>query len=452
MSFEKSLHLVYITLHIITKMHGEIITPSSTSKYETHSCVGNESCTINCGSYDYTGYCQQDTIHCPSAPYPCTVNCNGKSACYYSNIIWDNTPGLGTLTCIGEYACWEVTFPSLHPTTAVNITCQGLTICAGATIYCPSDADCAVYCEGPGSCAVATIYGPVNGNLWVQCTDRDSCNSATIFNCPSEPGHCSVKCDSDNCQNARFIYPTEPPTKYPSSSPTVATTEPSSMPSKQPSKRPIDEGEALESTLIATDTTKNPGAAGEKDGSDVELSPVVWVLIGLGAGVAICGIIVAFIFYCKKKKAIRQVEPQSHNIRQNARLDAVNQTHGNDKSQNRDIVDQIRYIRPYDEDRQDGDDMDMGYTNEGSVKNDSDSLENIYVKDKEGAKAMAPPSKSSKQVQKKEEQVTKGDAYYDEYLQGIHDKKCEDVAKNKVVEEEEGVKYGDPAMTRSDVE
>eukprot|EP01083_Nonionella_stella_P278862 948401_1 len=270
MSFEKSLHLLYITFHIITKMHGEIITPSSTPM-ETHSCVGNESCTINCGSDGGLGYCEGDTIHCPAAPYPCTVNCNGYYACRDSNIIWDNTPGLGTLTCIGEYACWEVTFPSLHPTTAVNITCQGFATCDFATIYCPSDADCAVYCEGPGSCAVATIYGPVNGNLWVQCTDRDSCNSATIFNCPSEPGHCSVKCDSDNCGEGIFIYPTKPPTKYPSFSPTTAPTEPSSMPSKQPSKRPTVDPSAAPTTepsstptFSFTEPTRYPSASPTK--------------------------------------------------------------------------------------------------------------------------------------------------------------------------------------------
>eukprot|EP01083_Nonionella_stella_P078561 215066_1 len=210
MSFEKSLHLVYITLHIITKMHGEIITPSSTSKYETHSCVGNENCTINCGS-DGTpgsdGYCEDDTIHCPASPYPCAVNCNGYKACAHSNIIWGNNPGLDTLTCIGDVACQGVTFPILDPTTAVNITCQGFATCDFATIYCPSDADCDVYCEGDGPCRSATINGPLNGNLWVQCTGSYSCGS-TQFNCPSESGHCSVKCDSDNCGEGIFIYPT----------------------------------------------------------------------------------------------------------------------------------------------------------------------------------------------------------------------------------------------------
>eukprot|EP01083_Nonionella_stella_P106080 305615_1 len=104
-------------------------------------------------------------------------------------------------------------------------------------------------------------------------------------------------------------------------------------------------------------------------------------------------------------------------------VDAVNKTHGNNEPRDQDIV--IHPSIPHDE-------VDMAYTNEGSeVRSDScdsDSLDNIYVKEDIpqmpiATEAITKDVQTRDESEKKEEdKVTKGDAYYDEYLQRIHEK------------------------------
>eukprot|EP01083_Nonionella_stella_P097482 274012_1 len=82
-------------------------------------------------------------------------------------------------------------------------------------------------------------------------------------------------------------------------------------------------------------------------------------------------------------------------------------------------------------DNDDGsDDVGLGYTNEGSqAKSSSDSMEQIYVKEEIKALEVNKMQSIEPNVTKqgdtdsgKKEEKTKGDEYYDEYLQRIYEK------------------------------
>eukprot|EP01083_Nonionella_stella_P097479 274002_1 len=78
----------------------------------------------------------------------------------------------------------------------------------------------------------------------------------------------------------------------------------------------------------------------------------------------------------------------------------------------------------------DSDDVGLGYTNEGSqAKSSSDSMEQIYVKEEIKALEVNKMQSIEPNVTKqgdtdsgKKEEKTKGDEYYDEYLQRIYEK------------------------------
>eukprot|EP01083_Nonionella_stella_P149238 473716_1 len=60
--------------------------------------------------------------------------------------MWPTEPGLGSISCNGDWACYNVIFPYPAPNTDYSVTCS-YGACTEATIYCPNSARCDIDME-----------------------------------------------------------------------------------------------------------------------------------------------------------------------------------------------------------------------------------------------------------------------------------------------------------------
>ena len=68
-------------------------------------------------------------------------------------ITWPVDAGMGNIICNEEYACVGVNFPVPDPSTAYTLTCDNYYECAdGASVNCPTDAECTIYCTAQLAC------------------------------------------------------------------------------------------------------------------------------------------------------------------------------------------------------------------------------------------------------------------------------------------------------------
>ena len=72
-------------------------------------------------------------------------------------VIWPIHPGMGNITCDGEYACSNVNFPVPHPSTPYIFRCDSTGECQSSDIYCPSNAECTINCVAGYACVIVCI-------------------------------------------------------------------------------------------------------------------------------------------------------------------------------------------------------------------------------------------------------------------------------------------------------
>eukprot|EP01083_Nonionella_stella_P149239 473717_1 len=129
----------------------------------------------------------------------CDIDCYGY-ACEFASFTWPTEPGLGSISCNGDWACYNVIFPYPAPNTDHSVTCS-YGACTMATIYCPNSARCDIDCYGDDACEVATIYCPNSARCDIDCYGDHACEDATIY-CPNS-ARCDIDCDGDYaCRDA----------------------------------------------------------------------------------------------------------------------------------------------------------------------------------------------------------------------------------------------------------
>eukprot|EP01084_Bolivina_argentea_P276155 471148_1 len=183
--------------------NAQILTPNGADS----TCLGNQNCTFNCiGDKN----CYNISLTCPQYPYSCTVNCNGKDACNFANIIWASQPGLGALTCtgIGERTCNHLNYPIPNPNISTTITCDIDHGCQYSRMHCPQNSDCVIECTDKHSCEHTKIFCPISAKCNIKCDDNgintndgSTCKNVQIYG----PQHFPLTIDyvyNDACYNA----------------------------------------------------------------------------------------------------------------------------------------------------------------------------------------------------------------------------------------------------------
>lgn len=160
---------------------------------DTITCPSDEPCIVLCTG---DSGCMDATINCP-ADYACDVQCVDNNSCNDAVITWPTDPGMGTLTCSGQYACNNIDFPEPEPTTAMDFECLDFRQCEDSTIRCPVDADCSLTCEDQLSCRDTTLICPDDHACDVTCGPNVDIYGPCInmdIQWPSTPGLGSLTC------------------------------------------------------------------------------------------------------------------------------------------------------------------------------------------------------------------------------------------------------------------